>query len=87
MLRPEDSVPPAVASELVRVEPDEVQGLGAGLEQTPSTLQVSALVVVHVLVLVHLDIYEPVVERKDKVDPGVVALCPIEPDRDFTPKL
>ena len=86
MLRPEDSVPPAVDGERVRVEAYQVQGLGPGLEQTPRALEVLAPVVVHVLVLVHLHVDEPVVERHHEVDPGVVALCPIEPHRNLAPE-
>ena len=62
-------------------------GTWGNFEQAPSALQVSALVVVNVLVLVHFHVNEPVVKRHHKVDPRIVALCPVKPHCDLALEL
>ena len=70
---------PAFGGEPVRVQSDEVQGLGARLEQAPGALEVSALVVVIVLVLVYFHVNEPVVEGYHEVYASIVPLSPVKP--------
>ena len=82
-LRPVDVMLLAMDGERVRVETDQVQRLRARFKQVPGALEILALVIVYVLMLVDLDIYEPVLERHHEAHASKALLAPVEPHRDL----
>ena len=77
----------AMDGERVRVETDQVQRLRARFKQVPGALEILALVIVYVLMLVDLNVYEPVIKWHHKVYASVAPEIPVNPDCDLTLEL